>query len=34
MAQAYITTGSQFTPYTFDELLKPFLLYKEELGLC
>ena len=31
MAQAYITTGSQFTPYTFDELLKPFLLYKEEL---
>lgn len=31
MAQAYITTGSQFTPYTFGELLKPFLLYKEEL---
>ena len=30
MAQAYLTTGSQYNPYTFEEMLKPLLLYKEE----
>ena len=30
MAQAYLTTGSQYNPYTFEEIMKPFLLYKEE----
>lgn len=29
MANTYIVSGSQFKPYTFDEMIKPALMYKE-----
>ena len=29
MANTYIVSGSQFKPYTFDEMIKPALLYKQ-----
>lgn len=29
MANTYIVSGSQFKPYTFDEMIKPALMYKQ-----